>query len=328
MIHVVCVVSWIRARLLPASAAWAVTTQNLVASMTWIPVFASMTSLRERTISVIPTQVGIQGQWRFQCLHRFFEKLPWVLLTACVLLSACGPKPPPPGYDDPDRASIVWSLFQASFLQDCHPKDFSLRSSVNFSAPDRHSRFIVSMWGRTDFPIRLDVQAGVGAMLAHWREDRGGWLGYLPASREAYVANTVQKGAWTTGLFMPVRLDALAQILLGCWRTLVPPEYEAVRLVDDTLEFHVTGHSSPLTLVLAFDGRPVSVRGPDHGGWTVSVDQWESDTPSRPRRVSLIQGDQSAVIRVQRLETAVEPWRDEDLRLDVPPGSTVWTVPN
>ncbi|PTN38249.1 hypothetical protein [Desulfonatronum sp. SC1] len=248
-------------------------------------------------------------------------------LTAFALLSACGPKPPP-GYDDPDRISAVWSLFQASFVQDCHPQDFSLRASVNFSAPDRHSRFIVSMWGRTDFPIRLDVQAGVGAMLAHWREDRGGWLGYLPASREAYVADNVQDGARSTGLFMPVRLDTLAQIFLGCWRTLVPLEYEAVRLVDDTLEFHVTGHSTSLTLALAFDGRPVSLRGPDHGGWTVSVNQWESDAPSRPRRISLIQEEQSAVIRVQRLETDVEPWRGEDLRLDVPPGSTVWTVPN
>ncbi|WP_031388087.1 hypothetical protein [Desulfonatronum thiodismutans] len=249
-------------------------------------------------------------------------------MTAFALLSACGPKPPLPGYDDPDRVSIVWSLFQASFVQSCHPEDFSLRASVNFSAPDRHSRLIVSMWGRTDFPIRLDVQAGVGAMLAHWREDHGEWLGYLPSSGEAYVAETVLEGARTTGLFMPVRLAALAQLLLGCWQALIPLEYEAVRLADDTLEFDVAGHSMPLTLTLAFDGRPVSVRGPEHGGWTVSVDQWESDPPSRPRRISLIQGDQSAVIRVQRLETNVEPWRAEDLRLDVPPGSTVWTVPD
>jgi outer membrane biogenesis lipoprotein LolB len=329
MIHVACVVSWIRPRLLSAPAACAVTTQKLVPSMTWIPAFAGMTNLRERAFSVIPAQAGIQVQWPFQGLRRlFFKKSPWVLLIVCALLGACGPKPPPAGYDEPDRVSVVWSLFQASFVQDCHPEDFSLRASVNFSAPDRHSRFIVSMWGRTDFPIRLDVQAGVGAMLAHWREDREAWLGYLPASREAYVADTAQEGAWTTGLFMPVRLDALAQLLLGCWQTLIPLEYEAVRLAGDTLEFHVTGHSTPLTLVLAFDGRPVSVRGPEHGGWTVSVDQWESDPPSRPRRISLIQGDQSAMIRVQRLETSVDPWRDEDLRLDVPPGSTVWTVPN
>ncbi len=328
MTHALRVVSWIRSRLLlPASAACAGTTQKLVASMMWIPAFAGMTSLRERALSVISAPAGIQAQWRFQRLHRLLGKSPWVLLTVCVLLSACGPKPPPV-HDDPDRVSAVWSLFQASFVQGCRPEDFSLRTSVNFSGLDRDSRFIVAMWGRTDFPIRLDVQAGVGAMLAHWREDRRGWLGYTPASREAFVADTVQQGAHMTGLFMPVRLDTLAQLFLGCWRSLVPSEYEAVRLIDDTLEFLTVRNSTPLTLVLAFDGRPKSVSGPDHGGWTVSVDQWERDAPSRPRRISLAQGEQSAVIRVQRMETSIEPWRNEDLRLDVPPGTTIWTVPN
>ena len=37
-----------------------VTSQKLVASITWMPVFAGMTSLRERAISVIPAQAGIQ----------------------------------------------------------------------------------------------------------------------------------------------------------------------------------------------------------------------------------------------------------------------------
>lgn len=322
MILVVCVVSWIQACLFPVSAVCAATTLKILASMTRIP-----TSLKEHAVSVNPARAGIQAKRRFQDIHRNYEKLPLILLSVCALLNACGPKPPPLGYDDPDRVSIVWSLFQASFVQTCRPEDFSLRASVNFSAPDRHSRFIVSMWGRTDFPIRLDVQAGVGAMLVHWREDRGDWLGFIPASGEAYVADTVQEGAWTTGLFMPVRLDALAQLLLGCWQNLVPSEYEAVRLVDDTLEFSVTGQSTPLTLALSFNGKPVSISGPEHGGWTVSVDQWESDVASRPRRLSLVQGDQSAMIRVQRLETSVRPWQDEDLRLDVPPGSTVWTVP-
>ena len=52
-----------------------VTSQKLVASMTWMPAFAGMTSLGEHAISVIPAQAGIQGQRQFQSLPGLFEQL-------------------------------------------------------------------------------------------------------------------------------------------------------------------------------------------------------------------------------------------------------------
>jgi hypothetical protein len=49
--------------------------QKLVASMTWMPAFAGMTSLGEHAISVISARAGIQGQRQFQSLPGLFEQL-------------------------------------------------------------------------------------------------------------------------------------------------------------------------------------------------------------------------------------------------------------
>lgn len=259
---------------------------------------------------------------------------PWLrallvlVLTGCMLLGACTPKPPPPVLDDPPRFDAVWARHQAVFAQDCRTPDFSLRASVNHFSPDRDARFIVSMWGRTDFPIRMNIQAGVGAMLAYWREDRHEWLGYLPSAQEAYLSDSVTNGARMTGLFMPMRLDTLARLLLGCWGSIVPAGYESARSVDSTLEYTVLKDSQPLILTLSPDGRPLSVRTPEEHGWTMRIDQWQEEDRPAPQRVTLLQGDHTAVIRVQRIEVDIVPWGDAELRLDVPPGTTVWTVPH
>lgn len=243
-----------------------------------------------------------------------------------VLLCSCGPKPQTRILDDPDMAVAAWSRYQTTFFQTCPARDFSLRASVNVASPERHSRFLLSMWGRTTFPIRLDIQAGVGAMLAHWREDESGWIGYAPSAREAYLADSVREGAQVAGLFMPLRLDSLAQILLGCWESISGPEYDRVELLGNNFAFETTRDSVPLTLVLAPDGRPVSASRGNGDLWTVGIDQWDNAAVPTPRRISLTQGEQSAVIRIQRLDTDIAPWKAEELRLDLPPGTTLWTI--
>ena len=42
----------------------------------------------------------------------------------------------------------------------------------------RTNRTLFSMWGDFDGPMRLDVSAGIGKLLAHIREDRAGLLVY------------------------------------------------------------------------------------------------------------------------------------------------------
>jgi hypothetical protein len=67
---------WLDEQLDP-KATWALRHSDLFpveVNMIWMPAFAGMTSLRERAISVIPAQAGIQGQRQFGGLPGPFEQ--------------------------------------------------------------------------------------------------------------------------------------------------------------------------------------------------------------------------------------------------------------
>ncbi|GAB6058042.1 hypothetical protein [Desulfonatronum parangueonense] len=255
-------------------------------------------------------------------LHCFFGCC--VLLG--VLAGGCAPKTLVPLDIAPEQADLIWERFLEQYVANCAPRDFSLRASVNYASPDQQSRFVLSMWGRTDFPIRLDIRAGVGAMLAHWREDDSGWVGYSPTGSEAYFADSVQDGAREMGLFMPLRLNALAQLLVGCWQTVVSPEYEYVLSTGGNLKFSYSINDMSISIHLTPDGHPLTIRQETPTGWVVDIDQWTEEFRRLPRRISLYQGDQSAVVRVQRLDLDVDPWQDNDLRLELPPGTQLFNL--
>ncbi|SDB04455.1 hypothetical protein SAMN05660653_00213 [Desulfonatronum thiosulfatophilum] len=246
-------------------------------------------------------------------------------LGCCVLLGAltggCAPKTLIPLDIAPEQADLVWNRFHQQYAANCTPLDFSLRASVNYASPDQQSRIVLAMWGRTDFPVRLDIRAGVGAMLAHWREGDSGWVGYSPTDNAAYFADSVQEGAQEMGLFMPLRLNALAQLLVGCWQTVVSPNYQHVQSTGGSLKFSYSINGMNISIHLTPDGHPLSIRQETPAGWVVDIDQWTDEARRIPRRISLYQGDQSAVVRVQRLDLDVDPWQDHDLRLELPPGT-------
>jgi hypothetical protein len=245
----------------------------------------------------------------------------FVFLVAGLALCGCSTKPVPLPDLGPDAAQAVWLKFQSRYMDACPARDFSMRASVNYSSKEQHTRVVLSMWGRMDYPIRLDIQAGVGAMLAHWREDEHGWVGYSPARQEAYIHNDVRGGAEIMGLFMPVRLDALARLLSGCWQTIVPMQYSHASMTGEHIAYTFHREEAVLSLLLSRDGRPLSVgqEGPD--AWRISIDQWLDETSRVPGRISLQQNAQSAVVRMQRMDLAVAPWQDQDLSLDLPPGT-------
>lgn len=250
-----------------------------------------------------------------------------VLLPCGCFLAGCASRPGPdleqPGGSVEQQAKATWDLFQAEYLANCLPSDFSVRASVNYEGAEQSSRVVLRMWGRTDFPIRLDIQAGIGAMLAHWREDEHGWVGYAPGREQAFVARDVRAGAEMMGMLMPVRLDSLARMLAGCWQGVVPPTYARAALVGDELEYVFHEGQSQFVLRLAMDGRPLALSQAGPQGWSVSVDQWINPSSQTPRRITLRQGSQSAVLRLRGADFCVEPWTAQELALDLPPGTAV-----
>lgn len=246
-----------------------------------------------------------------------------LVLCLAQIAVACSVKAPLSDHDEPKRVQAVWNRFHELAAGSCVPLDFFARGSINYTSRERSSRLLFSFWGHTHFPVRMDLQAGVGAMLAHWREDESGWVGYHPGSQEAFASLDSRVGAASLGLAMPLRLNAFAKIITGCWSTVVPAEYMSAKGVQNGIEYLVVHQGNTATLTLSLDGRPKSLQLNDPQGWMVAVEEWLVDKPLSPRRLRLAQDDNVAVVRLQRLEVVSPPWPKEDLVLDLPPGTTL-----
>ncbi len=243
------------------------------------------------------------------------------LVLASLAAPACTVKPTSPLVPEQERLSLAWDAFHAGFTESCRVRDFFARGSVNYTSGERSARLLFSFWGRTSFPVRMDLQAGVGTILAHWREDAQGWLGYTPGNQEALFASDSRIGAAAMGLAMPLRLDMLAQVLAGCWQEIVPGNFIFGQCVEDRCDYHVEHHGLSTILTLGLDGRPMALRENAPEGWEVAIEQWFEDAPGSPRRLGLRQGQNTALVRLQRLEFKAKRWGESDLALELPPGT-------
>lgn len=246
------------------------------------------------------------------------------LVLGCLLAPACAIKKPLMPVDPgPEQMQSVWNLFHAEYMQPCPPRDFFTRASVNYSSGDRNSRLLFSFWGRTNFPVRMDLQAGVGAMVAHWREDEQGWIGYYPGSREAFFSSDSRAGAAMLGLAMPLRLNAFAQILIGCWDGVIPKDYVFAQFVENHFEYLLEHKGKKAVLVLTPEGLPVSLREDDAQGWIIAIDEWLDNDRRSPKRLSLRHEKNFAVVRLQRMDFSTVRWQEADLSLELPFGTTL-----
>lgn len=261
-------------------------------------------------------------------MSRIHRGLAVCLLVLFGSLAACAVKPvPPPADMRPERFESAWDLFQKTYSSSCPARDFFARGSVNYTSGERSSRVLFSFWGRTQFPVRMDLQAGAGTMLAHWREDEQGWIGYHPGASEAFIAPDSRLGAATLGLTMPLRLDALAQILTGCWGQVVPREYVMAGFTGRYFDYSLGGETRGVVLSLSADGRPEILRQEEPGGWEVVIEEWfDERLPLSPRRLRLTQGQNVAVVRLQRLDFTGVSWQETDLFLDLPAGTLLRRV--
>lgn len=251
-------------------------------------------------------------------------------LAACLFLvlgsfvvSACAVKTAIQVDPGPEQIQAAWNRFHAKYTQPCPPRDFFVRASVNYSSVDHNSRLLFSFWGRTNFPVRMDLQAGMGAMVAHWREDEQGWIGYHPGSREAFFSSDSRAGAAMLGLAMPLRLNAFAQILAGCWEGVIPKNNVFAQFTGNHFEYLLEHHGKKAVLALTPEGLPVSLREDDAQGWIITIDEWLDNDRRSPKRLSLRHEKNFAMVRLQRMDFSTVHWQEADLSLELPSGTAL-----
>ncbi|MHC1699409.1 MAG: hypothetical protein AB9900_00315 [Humidesulfovibrio sp.] len=271
-------------------------------------------------------------------------------LTALALLLACAACAPRVDLPRFDEAGANRAAFQARFV--APPVDASgvaVRASLLYSTPKRTNRTDVQLFGDYGRPLRLDVRAGFGTMLALMREDASGLLAFYPEKSRAYAHTDPVIGAQLLGLPFPFSMRDLALVLSGHFGTLVPQNLAArgVRAQPGG-GFAYSFASGPVRLLeVDVHGRPRRMEGElsrhfktqaEREGeavsgprvWTLAFSDFPEDDgePAGPARVltlGLPKGE-SAVLRVKALDERAQPWPLKALSLPLPAGSSFMSL--
>jgi len=261
-------------------------------------------------------------------------------LAALLALAACAPRIDLPQYDLP-RPDL--QAFRERFTEPAlEGNGLAVRASLLYSTPTRANRTDVQLYGEYARPLRMDVRAGIGTMLALMREDSGGLLAFYPDKSRAYAHSDPVIGAQLLGLPFPFSLRDLAMVISGHFETLVPEEPDAIHVLPGG-GFAFNYNQGPVRLlVLDQYGRPQRMEGqlskyfrtqaeregqPVSGKreWTLKFEAYPEDDgdPVGPakRLVLLLPKGDSATLRVRAVDVRREPWASKSLALALPPGA-------
>lgn len=273
-----------------------------------------------------------------------------LLALACaLLLGACAPRVELPAYDDAGRD---FAAFRSRFAGPAPAGNgLAVRAVLLYTTPKRSNRTDVQIFGDYARPLRLDVRAGFGSMLALMREDGAGLLAYYPDKKKAYAHQDPVTGAQLLGMPFPFALRDLALILAGHFGTLVPVESAPSRLMSTPGGgFAFAYDRGPVRLlVLDRHGRPQRMEGQlsqyfktqaereaqaegapapvfkEPRTWSMVFSDYpeEDGDPEGPARILTLAlpGSESAVLRVRNLDSRNAPWPLKALTLSLPAGT-------
>lgn len=244
---------------------------------------------------------------------------------------------------EPSGELTVWPPPQPAM----EPLHFSARASLNYASPEAKHRVVMELYGKDTLPLRMDVKAGVGALLALWREDSQGFLAYVPEHETAYLFEDSKRGMAFFGFELPYGLPDLASLIIGRWDPFVPPAYKAAAPADATaavdlsadepyagdIVYRFEGPGGTYRLTLDADAMPASYESPPLGGapgWTLAFSDLEATphglTPGRirmrrPDAAGRAEGGERAILTVKEITIRETPWNEDALTLELPPGT-------
>lgn len=236
-----------------------------------------------------------------------------LLFLLCILAGCAKPVAPPL----PDDASRIWqSMLAASARAD---RPFRLQMSMRFGEEGNTRRVTGLLWGNDTSDIRLDVQAGVGVMLAMISEAGDDFLLYSPRENKAWEHSGPNRPMLKIGVPIPFDLAALAGLLTGSFANVFGQTPKGSELVADGAEFTLAGDLAG-TLMLNQSGEPVSWKQA-HGPWRLAL-AYDEDAPFLPRSVRLESADgKRAIILVKEREEPAAPFSADQMKLKFPAGT-------
>lgn len=238
-----------------------------------------------------------------------------------ALVAGCAVRQPTPRLDA--TSAETWARFQETRqASDALPDAFSLSASLYYSAEGRTNRTILDIWGNRAYPLRLNIRAGIGATLAHMREDEDGLMVFYPSELKAFFHPDSRAAMPTLGLDLPFNLHDLSTLLIGQGSRLVPAEYVSARLEGQEYVFAMPSGSAIAEVRLLPDGSLSGLAGRGKRPWRIDIEGYRRipEGVSCPERLAMsVPSRQDATLRLRALSFRREPWNPKALELALPP---------
>lgn len=254
------------------------------------------------------------------------------LLTArmaAVLLLAlafgCAPKQPvEPLFDS---SATAWKAFRQSYCVTPQEPGMKIKASLHYTreVPDKRSdRTRVTIWGDFDGPVRLDVSATLGRIVAMIREDANGLLIFYPTESRAYAHADPVLGATRLGMPFPFSLEELARVTMGDFSGIVPATYVEAKPENGHFTYRLAGGIAS-SVTLDGNGRPIIIEGVALRGyegarkWRLTLDRFTEGTTPLPDLLSLtMDNGEQGVLRIKSRELRMERWPERSTGLELP----------
>lgn len=255
----------------------------------------------------------------------------FVLLCAAFLLSSCtaarrAPAPSPVSGSD---AAAVWEAYDAyAAARAMEDGPYRIGASLRVGEKGGTRRATAVIWGNGDEaaapgPVRLDVMAGFGTVVARVREAPGEFVAYSPRDNKAMTYSGRGRVRLNMGLPAPFGLRDVTALLLGRFHEVfgrIPGR--ATDAGDGKVAYAIAYGERAGTLELRPDGLPVRWREEGAQGWSMEIDYAADDAGvPRPHTVRLVDGEgRSAVLLVKNRETPGQRFTADQLSLKLPAG--------
>lgn len=231
-----------------------------------------------------------------------------LILLSSLFLSACAPQK---RIRDPLDGPRLWT----KYLNEDQEKPYRLNLSARFGAPNDSRRMTALLWGNTTETIRLDVLAGVGAVVAKIYQDPKRFLLYTPMEKKAYFSEGSEKPRLKLGIPLPISLQNMADLLTNHPSRVFGERYAACEEDKMGMRYALT-NSLQGVLTLDDEGRAVFWR--ERGaGWTMRIEYKDNF----PQKLTLTNAKNEQAILTVREHHTVAPYGEENLTLSLPEGT-------
>lgn len=217
----------------------------------------------------------------------------------------------------------AWQAYQdyASARESDHDP-YRLSASLRYGMEGDSRRVMLLMWSNSYLPIRLDVMAGVGPLVARIQETADSFTAYAPGENKALVHKGAQRIQLNFGKPVPFALRDFSSLMRGRFHEVFGmAQGTPVASANGNPAYRLSGGNLSGVLELRPDGLPL--RWSEENGWDMIL-EYGDETPPLPYKIKLTHpGGYTALLLVKDRQKPEARFADEQLALELPAGTII-----